>query len=249
MEYRQDLISRPAYGRSALFGLAVAGANPTVEPELNQLLLPGALALSCRLANNRRDPWSYFREYIDEAPDVAVRFRGLDLKAVAFACSAATYVLGGAGEEAFLEKLEAYTGWKAVSTGMAMSKALEALRVEKIALITPYSNDIHAAAVDYWKEKGIAVVEDHRVETQNQDVPSIYNLSAADALTVADRVNTDDVDAVLLSGTGMPSLAAIKNWHHQTTPTLSANLCLAWYLMQLIKMGPSVPNGLIANYQ
>ena len=65
------------------------------------------------------------------------------------------------------------------------------------------------------------------------NIHSIYALHSADALRQANELNLDGVDAVLFTGTGMPTLGAINPLRKRSgLPVLSSNLCLLSALAQ-----------------
>ena len=58
------------------------------------------------------------------------------------------------------------------------------------------------------------------------DTRAIYALPPPSAEQLADIARA--VDAIVISGTGMPSLPAIASGDGLGVPVLSSNLCLAW---------------------
>jgi maleate isomerase len=70
----------------------------------------------------------------------------------------------------------------------------------------------------------VASLPEDLVDTRN-----IYKLRTARVLEIFDQLELRSCDAVLLSGTGMPTVRLIAQLS-LPVPVLSSNLCLAWAL-------------------
>jgi maleate isomerase len=81
----------------------------------------------------------------------------------------------------------------------------------------------------------LTLVETLRVDPVLTDTHRIYELTSDDACAALFSLTRHDVDAVVVSGTGMPTLRALRRWRSErgdNPPVLSSNLCLAWALLQ-----------------
>ena len=82
---------------------------------------------------------------------------------------------------------------------------------------------------DYWIGRGFDVVNTTRIAITSDDTRAIYELRAQDALATLQTIDYNAVDAILLTGTGMPSLSAVIALMKSTgKPVVSSNLCLTW---------------------
>ncbi|MCG8443868.1 MAG: hypothetical protein MI723_18865, partial [Caulobacterales bacterium] len=109
----------------------------------------------------------------------------------------------------------------------------EARGVTRLGVAAPYTEGLIDALGRYWADRGVAVVARHRIITRTDDTETIYQLSSADAAAGLSAMSGGDFDALLLSGTGMPSLAALRGAPAEP-PVFSSNLCLAWRLLMLV---------------
>jgi maleate isomerase len=81
----------------------------------------------------------------------------------------------------------------------------------------------------------LTLVETLRVDPVLTDTHRIYELTSDDAYEALVSLTRHDVDAIVVSGTGMPTLQALRRWRSErgdSPPVLSSNLCLAWALLQ-----------------
>ena len=102
------------------------------------------------------------------------------------------------------------------------------LRAQRIALVSPYPGAIMAAAVVWWTRQGFEVVQQGGVDIHSKDTVKIYGLQSANAWQSLQTMDIGKAEAVVLSGTGMPSLPLIqKASAHFGVPVISSNLALA----------------------
>ena len=98
-----------------------------------------------------------------------------------------------------------------------------------MALLSPYPKWLSEAGQQYWRDAGFTLVSVAGLPADLLDTRGIYRLTTERVLEVCNTLDTKDADAVLMSGTGMPTLRAMQQLDIGI-PLLSSNLCLAWAL-------------------
>lgn len=220
------------YGRRARIGVATPQANPTVEGEF-AILYPRSVSVQAtRLTCPSSSPTERLIAYIEDLETTVKTFGGMALSAFGFACTGSSYLVGDAREKEIVDRLEQALEYPVSTTTHAILAALEAMNASKVALLAPYPDSLIDAGKAYWRKAGLNITASHRIVTRSENTETIYELSSADAAVVLDTFDPKGADVILLSGTGMPSLACLGK-HASGLPVISSNACLAWRLLQL----------------
>ena len=221
-------VETPEYGR--VTGITTPQANTTVEPEM-QLLLGGTV-LTARLTSSIADSRQRLLDYFERLPATLSQFDVAPLAAAGFACTGSCYLVGQEEEARLLEQASTRARVPVVSSAQAIRAALAELNVKRIALLSPYPKWLSEAGQHYWRNAGFTLTSVAGLPADLLDTRGIYKLTTARVLEVFAALDLEGADAVLMSGTGMPTLRAIAqlSQRHPGMPLLSSNLCLAWAL-------------------
>lgn len=216
------------YARAGRLGLATPQANPTVEAEIRRLLPYEVDYVTFRLTCASPDPATRLKAYLTELPHQAKQFAGMKVDALLLACTASLYLLDADTCARALADTEAVLGAPVITAPAALMDRLQSAGARRIALVSPYPAPLMAAAVRWWRGQGYEVVHQGGVDIQSDDTVRIYDLQSADAWDALDRQGIGQADALVLSGTGMPSLPIIERARaHFGVPVFSSNLALA----------------------
>lgn len=239
---------QPDYGPRARVGIATPQANPTVEPELRALLPAPIGVYATRLVHPAPRVEERLDHYVRHMADAARSFGSLNLRAFGFGCTGSSYLAGRDLEQRLSAEAAAAVKIPVITAAQAIRLALETLGARAIALVSPYPQALAEAGYRYWEDAGLRIVAKRRVDLTLTDTHRIYELTSDDALEALRRVGTAGAEAVVASGTGMPTLRALRTLRGETAlPVLSSNLCLAWALLRAVapELAPESPVGLL----
>src|SRR5262249_2075048 len=98
-----------------------------------------------------------------------------------------------------------------------------------IGLVSPYPPSLTEKSKAYWAEQGFAIGGLVQIGTRGDTFHPIYTITGADAEAGALALADKKLDAIVLLGTGMPTLAAIaRRPRVGDAVVLSCMLCLGW---------------------
>ena len=208
-------------------GLLTPSANATVESEMRRLLMPDYAV--ARLTSPSRDPLERLIDYAEQATTTARQFGDMKMAAIGFACTGSSYLIGAAREDDIIAEFAIPFTFaaRAIRAHLARSGAT------RIAIVSPYPPALHDAGVRYWRDAGLEVMHDARIDIGSADTRRIYDLDGSEALPLIEAARALKPDAILLSGTGMPTLGALDPLG--AIPVISSNYCLALALDDAVR--------------
>jgi len=217
------------YGSDGLLGVLTPQANTTVEPELAILLPPRMVMLNARLTSPKPTIAERLVDYVDGLDAAVAQFANAPLGAIAFACTGASYLVGAVAEDAAVARLEARSGVPFVTAARAVCDAFHVLGARRIGLVSPYPADLTAASAAYWSSRGFRVGRIVATAAPDGAFHPIYAMSAGSAAAAMAGMAGAGVDAIILLGTGMPTLKPILDTPAvDGAPVISCMAALGW---------------------
>ena len=220
-------MSQTRYAGLGRLGVGTPQANPTVEDEFAIMPPRGMSSNVVRLTSTAEDPLERLRRYIEDLDDTLGDFDVLKPAVFGFACTGSTYLVGHEREREIVAACEARRGYPVVTAAEAILWALDRLNARRIVVIAPYPPALK-----------------HRIETATADTRGIYDLAWGQAAEALAGLDVKGADAVLLSGTGMPSLPVVAAGHASGVPVISSNFCLAAKMMSRMGRDDLLDDGL-----
>ncbi|ODR80113.1 maleate cis-trans isomerase [Haladaptatus sp. W1] len=235
------------FGWRARLGLVVPSSNTTVETEFGRGVPDGVSVHTARMPLESVTV-DELDTMADDAVDCAERLSHADVDVVAYACTTGS-LLHGPGFDTELEaSLSETADVPAVATALSVKRALSALDADRIAVVTPYTDELNDREESYLRDEGFDVVK-----LRGRGIKAntaIGSLSPEDAYRqVRGAVpDPDAVDAVFVSCTNYRTFPAIESLESDLgMPVVTSNQATLWDALRRVGIRSTVPGAIGAD--
>ena len=166
-------------------------------------------------------------ELIESATRTLVK---IEPDVVAFACSSASFLQGIDGERRIRHVIKKLGVQNAVTTSGAMVDALNALQIRRVAICTPYGEELGSYLIRYLLASGIETVS---VVNMDEPTDQILSLNDDEVIALAEESARPDAEAIFLACTNLKTVHLISTLETRLgLPVLSANQVTMWSALQ-----------------
>jgi maleate isomerase len=227
------------YASRGLIGVLTPQANTTVEPEFWVMLPPGLAMINARMVSPHASLEDRLLDYLEHLDDAIAQFANAPLDAIALATTGTSYIAGAGREAELVDKVSKRFKAPLVTTGQAVVLALRTLGARTIGLVSPYPASLTEKSSGYWAAQGFSIGGLVQIGTRANTFHPIYTISASDAEAGLLELKDKKLDAIVLLGTGMPTLAPIlRHPRVGNAVVLSCMMCLGWAAIDAVLQQP-----------
>lgn len=222
-------------------GLIIPSSNRLAEPQFQKYAPPGVgiHVTRLRMTGKWHRPLAQLKEAIAEA---AAALADTNPGIIVFNCTASSMEEGLAGEARVLEVIQKASGCPAITTGQAITEALQHLAVKKLVLISPYVEKTNQHEVHYLGEAGFEVVHDFGLGLRGGD--EYINVTPQRWKEIVLENLRQEADGYLLSCTNTTMIEVIEELEQGLKkPVVTSNQAALWACLQKLEVKAS-PKGL-----
>ena len=219
--------------RRAKVGLIVPSLNTTTEPEFATLAPPGVTFHATRVYMEQTTT-SDLQAMNAEVEAASRLIASIDPDVVAYACTSGTFVAGPSGLQSLTDTIASVAGCPVVTTSGAMVEALRHLGVRRLALATPYPEDITHAEEIFLAESGFQIVSTNWLGLSGAAIRK----APLDAIrSLVRSVDRTSADAIFVSCTDFRALELVDELEREThKPVLTSNQVTLWGVLSALRI-------------
>ena len=150
---------------------------------------------------------------------------GKKINTVAYGCTSGTIAIG---KDKIKKKIQSAKPGCYVTTPITSAvKALNKMKIKKIAIFTPYPNSVNKTVFEYFTKENIEVLTFSSFNIDSDDL--IGKVDPNYLLNVLTTMDTDNAEALFISCTALPVLKILNQLEKKIKKTvLSSNQALIW---------------------
>ncbi len=220
------------------FGVLIPSTNTTVEMECRLLPLAYQAHIG-RLMTSR--PGQTFSPSRDEDIDYQSRLLGTAKVELVILAQTSASLFAEDYDEIVTGRMSAGAGVPAITSAQAVGRALRALRAQRIAIVSPYSEAVNDRAGHYFKEKhGLETVALEGFGATNSY--AIGQLGPENARNAFARINRLEIEAFVVPGGNFPTMNSIAAWEREFgKPVVTTNQASFWAMLRHFNVGDRLP--------
>ncbi len=228
------------YGWKARIGVIVSPPNTVCEHEFERMSPPG---VSTHVARMSRPPGvtslspEVLRQTNESLPQVAESLGHVKPDLIMFAHTMGSMIRGPEHEPELTNMLAEAAGCPALTTATSVVTAIKAMGLKKIAIATPYPEELTLMEKDYIEK---SIPELQVVSHLSLGIESgfaIGDLEPSAAYRAARRVDHKDAEGLFLSGTNWRTIEVIEQLEKDLgKPVITANQATMWLALSILSI-------------
>lgn len=221
-----------SYGARSKIGLIYPAPGWVMEPEFYKMSPEGVITCTTRISLQAADT-EQLSKIGDQSIEAAKLLSEAPIDVMALGCTSGSFIGGSKYEKDLIERMtKASNGTPCITTSSAVISALKILNVKKIAVATPYIDEVNKKGKEFLEENGFEVVNMmglgllHDAEIDSQSLETVYKL--------AKEVDTKDADAIAILCTGIRSIGILQHLERDLgKPVISAIQATFWNALRI----------------
>jgi maleate isomerase len=221
------------------FGVLIPSTNTTCEIEFTRLLPPDYQAHFGRLLSSR--PGQPFSPSLDADIEYQARLLGTARVELVILAQTSASLFADDYDAATTRRMSAAAGVPALTSAQAVGRAVRALGVRRIGLVSPYSDEVNARAARYLAQiYGIETIA--REGFGATDSYAIGGLNPDTARAAFARIDRPEIEAFVVPGGNFPTVPAIAAWEATfNKPVVTTNQASVWAMLRHFAASAGLP--------
>ena len=224
-----------AFVQRKKLGLILPSSNTTVEPDFHRVLPTNVSLHASRIwvVDVTHDDL----EAMNSDAEMAARYVGTaEVDAIAYACTSGSFIGGPGYDQELLARITAEAGGApSVGTSPAMVTALRAVGIQRVSVVTPYTDTINKRLTAFLSAHGFDVLS----MAGQQIVPNVeIGAQAPETIMAFAKANFDPTaDGLFLSCTNWRAMEVAAQLEHEIgKPVVTSNQATFWAALNALNI-------------
>ncbi len=225
-------------------GVIVPSSNTTVEREFNRVFKEPDFTVHTSRIILPDVTLKSLEEMEKETERASIELKTAKVDIIAYACTTGSLFKGPNHHELIKRRIEEKTGVKAVATSGSVIKALRALDVNRVLVVTPYIQELNEKEKQFLEANGFEVVNIKGMGlVDNTEIGKLEpEHSYKFILNVAKSAN--NYDALFVSCTNWRTFEIIDKLEKELNkPVISSNSATLWEIIRRLQVDVQIKLG------
>lgn len=223
-----------SYGERGKIGLIYPSAGWVMEPELNEMAPEGISIQATRVPLGNTDVEG-LNQLLLQVKEAGMLLSHIPVDIILLGCTSASFINGAAYEKQMIADMEKRTNIKFTTTSTSIIQALRVMDIKKVAVATPYIDEVNHKAALYLEESGVTVcgMKGMGLMTDSQ----IDDVKLDDVFQFCMEADCEDAEALLILCTGLRTIPIIERLEKVLgKPVLTAIQASMWNALRCINI-------------
>jgi len=214
-------------------GLMVPSSNTTMEYEFRKIL-PEYFTIHTSRMLLKNVTLEGLKEMEIETEKEAYKLATADVDIIGYGCTTGSLFKGLGHDKEIVKRIEKISGKPAVATAGAVIEALKKLDSKKIAIATPYIDELNKLEKKFIEDNGFEVIDlkglgySDNIKIGRVNYDTVYKL--------VKKLNHEDADIIFISCTNFPTIGIINKLEKELKkPVFSSNTATLWMILRKLK--------------
>ena len=217
----------------------MCATNTTCEIEYSRLLPPGLQVHVGRLGKSNGGPFSPSN---DADVEYQAKLLGTAKVEVISLAQTSASLFADDYDAVTVARMRAAAGVPAITSAQAIGEALRALGVQRIALVSPYSQSVIERAKHYYESRydvRVLALEGFAA-TDSYLIGKLGPENARDAFA---RIDRPEIEAFVVPGGNFPTMSFVPEWEREfRRPIITSNGAALWSMLRIMGATEKLPN-------
>jgi maleate isomerase len=231
------------YGKDGRIGLVVLDIDMCIEPDLRRVLPEGVEIHTARVIYPHEVTPDAMVEATNGLGQAIKSLAAVQPKAIVWSCTSGSFYKGKAGNDELLRNLaEMSDGIPVTTASSALTAALNALRIARPVVGTPYSPEVNTLLYNFLQESGFQPFPVAGYFDRLVDDITLQSVEEDEVADFARQINRPEADAVVISCTGLPTARIVTKLENEFgKPVVTSNLAILWHALRIgdIRLRPT----------